>query len=333
MKDYFAGKTVVVHPTVLLSVVDHYNRTCKGAANKRAVGSLCGEIRDGNIHITNCYAVPFEEDSRDPRVWYLDHLYHDNMFYMMKKVNAKERFMGWYSTGPRIKPADLEIHQLYRKFTPEPVFLIVDVQMPKEEELPLEAYYCVDEKSSDPQFKRTFLHLPVSVDAYEAEEVGVEHLLRDMKNFSASSLATRVQEKTTSLKCLVGKLKDISEYLANVQAGKLPPNHHIISNIQDIFNRLPDTDSEEMIRAFAVGTNDMSLALYVGNLLRTTIALHNLINTKIEKEESAEDKKKKEKEKKEADEKEKGGEKKGGKDAEKTDEKKDDKKQGTKDKK
>ena len=42
---------------MLLSVVDHYNRTCKGAANKRAVGSLCGEYRDGNIHITNSFAV------------------------------------------------------------------------------------------------------------------------------------------------------------------------------------------------------------------------------------------------------------------------------------
>merc|ERR1719316_1595584 len=204
---------------------------------------------------------------------------------MMKKGNAKERFMGWYSTGPRIKPADLEIHQLYRKFTPEPVFLIVDVQMPKEEELPLEAYYCVDEKSSDPQFKRTFLHLPVSVDAYEAEEVVVEHLLRDMKNCSASSLATRVQEKTTSLKCLVKKLKELSEYLGAVltedKKKSIPANHQIISNIQDIFNYLPDTGDEEMGQAFSVGTNDMTLALYLGNILRTTIALHDLINPKI----------------------------------------------------
>jgi len=288
----------------LLSVVDHYNRTCKGAANKRAVGSLCGEYRDGNIHITNSFAVPFEEDNRDPRVWYLDHLYHDNMFYMMKKVNAKEKFLGWYSTGPSIKPADLEIHQLYRKFAPEPVFVIVKVTEPKDTELPLEAYYCVDEKTADKQFKRTFVHLPVAVDAYEAEEVGVEHLLRDMKTFSSSSLATRVQEKTTSLKCLVDKIKMLSEYLAAVQSGKLPANHAIIANIQDIFNRLPDTASEEVIKAFAIGTNDMALALYIANLLRTTIALHNLINTKIPKEETPEEKKKREKEEKEKKEKE-----------------------------
>merc|ERR1712199_98061 len=89
----------------------------------------------------------------------------------------------------------------------------------------------------------------------------------------------------TSLKCLVKKLKELSEYLGAVltedKKKSIPANHGIISNIQDIFNYLPDTGSEDMVRAFSVGTNDMALALYLGNILRTTIALHDLINTKI----------------------------------------------------
>merc|ERR1711977_602290 len=147
-----------------------------------------------------------------------------------------------------------------------------------------------------------------------------------MKTFSASSLATRVQEKTTSLKCLVDKIKMLSEYLAMVQSGKLQANHAIIANIQDIFNRLPDTASEQVIKAFAIGTNDMALAVYIANLLRTTIALHNLINTKIPKDETPEEKKKREKEEKEKKEKEEKEEKDGAKKEEKKDGKKDEKK-------
>lgn len=45
-----------------------------------------------------------------------------------------------YSSGPKIKPADIQIHELYRKYCKEPVFLIMEVQ-PKENELPMEAYY------------------------------------------------------------------------------------------------------------------------------------------------------------------------------------------------
>merc|ERR1711924_488200 len=130
---------------------------------------------------------------------------------------------------------------------------------------------------------------------FEAEEVGVEHLLRDLKSASTSTLATRVNEKLTALKCLVAKLKDIQGYLRKVLDGKLPPNHQILHNIQDIFNKLPDTQSEDVVAAFAVGTNDMAMTLYVANLLRTTIALHNLINTKIQKDDKKEKAEKKDK--------------------------------------
>ena len=57
---------VVVHPTVLLSVVDHYNRIAKDT-KKRVVGVLLGEYGDkGVLDVTNCYAVPFEEDLNEP---------------------------------------------------------------------------------------------------------------------------------------------------------------------------------------------------------------------------------------------------------------------------
>lgn len=84
---------VVVHPIVLLSIVDHYNRISKGST-KRAVGVLLGlpllTLGDyqagGRADVSNVYAVPFEEDPKDPKVWYMDHIYHETMFSMFKKV-------------------------------------------------------------------------------------------------------------------------------------------------------------------------------------------------------------------------------------------------------
>ena len=59
-----ASKLVVIHPTVLLSVVDHFNRIAMGSKNnKRVIGTLMGEYGDnGMLEVTNCYAVPFEEE-------------------------------------------------------------------------------------------------------------------------------------------------------------------------------------------------------------------------------------------------------------------------------
>jgi len=272
-------RDVVVHPIVLLSVVDHYNRVAKDTS-KRVVGTLLGEINDFKLHITNCFAVPFEEDLKDPQVWFLDHNFHENMFAMFKKVNVKESVVGWYSTGPKIKPSDLSIHELYRRYCPEPVLVIMDVQ-PKDLELPMEAYYSVQEQTSDEVFKRTFLHVQSTVGAFEAEEVGVEHLLRDIKNASASTLAVRVGDKITALKSLADRLREISSYLSKVVAGKLPMNPQITYQLQEIFNLLPDPDAEDLAESFAMETNDMMLALYLGGTIRSTLALHNLINNKI----------------------------------------------------
>jgi 26S proteasome regulatory subunit N8 len=276
--------SVVVHPIVLLSVVDHYTRVAKGT-NKRVVGALLGEIEAGQVHVTNCFGLPFEEDRSDPAVWFLDHNYHENMFTMFKKVNAKERCVGWYSTGPKIKPADLAIHELFRKYVPNPVFVIVDVQ-PKELELPVEAYRSVDEATSDKTFRRTFVHIPSTIGAYEAEEVGVEHLLRDIRNASTSTLATSVSDKLTALRTLVGKLGEISSYLEQVIAGKLPPNPQIMYILQDVFNLLPQQDDESIVKAFGTETNDMMLGLYLASVLRSTMTLHELINNKIANKEA-----------------------------------------------
>lgn len=79
---------VVLHPLVLLSVVDHYNRVAKDT-KKRVVGVLLGEVHKGTVDVSNSFALPFEEDDHDPNIWFLDHSYLSEMFKMFKKVNGK----------------------------------------------------------------------------------------------------------------------------------------------------------------------------------------------------------------------------------------------------
>jgi hypothetical protein len=45
--------------------------------------------------------VPFDEDERDPNVWFLDHDYLENMYAMFKKVNGK---FGKYRFIPQLIP-------------------------------------------------------------------------------------------------------------------------------------------------------------------------------------------------------------------------------------
>ena len=56
---------VTMHPLVLLSAADHYHRVARGT-RKRVVGVLLGMVSRGRVDCTNSFAVPFEEDSRNP---------------------------------------------------------------------------------------------------------------------------------------------------------------------------------------------------------------------------------------------------------------------------
>jgi len=110
--------------------------------------------------------------------------------------------------------------------------------------------------------RRSFQHLPSEIGAEEAEEIGVEHLLRDIKDTTVSTLAERVNAKLASLKGLKARLEDIQTYLKGVVDGKLPVNHEITFLTQEIFNLLPNLNVEELVRSFSVKTNDMMLVSF-----------------------------------------------------------------------
>ena len=63
---------------------------------------------------------------------------------MFKKVNAREKLIGWYHSGPKLRASDLEINELFKRYTPNPLLVIVDVQ-PKEVGVPTDAYFAVEE--------------------------------------------------------------------------------------------------------------------------------------------------------------------------------------------
>ena len=276
---------VVVHPLVLLSVVDHFNQIGKVGSQSRVVGVLLGQWKtiDGQklLDISNSFAVPFDEDNRDRSVWFLDHDYLESMATMFKKVNAKERIVGWYHTGPKLCSNDIDIHDLVKRYNSNAVLVIIDAK-PKELGLPTEAYISVEEVHDDgTPTSKTFKHVPSEIDAEEAEEVGVEHLLRDIHNVTVGTLSQRITNQLQGVKGLGEKLLEIKNYLEKVSVGALPLNHSIIYNLQDIFNLLPDVNLAEFSKAFYLKTNDQMLIVYLSCLIRSVIALHNLINNKV----------------------------------------------------
>ena len=313
-KKNFNPEKVAVHPIVLLSVVDHYNRSALGT-NRRVVGALLGEYIDDKVDVTNSYALPFEEDPKDKKVWFVDHIYSENMLEMFQKINHKEKIVGWYSSGPKIRPHDIEINEVFRKYCENPVFVIIDVKEDNESlGIPTESYTMREEVDKDGQLIKTFFKLNTSIEASLPEEIGVEFMLRDINDTNREGNITKLaNDKVMSFKALIKRLNEIKNYLEKIINKKIPNNPQIIYNIQEIFNYLPNFETESVIKAMSIQTNNNYLVLYLSWITKTIVALHKLINNKImlkeeekqpEKKDNKKDEKDKEKDNKDKTEKE-----------------------------
>ncbi len=157
------------------------------------------------------------------------------------------------------------------------------------------------------------MHTPSLIEAEEAEEIGVEHLLRDIRDVAVGTLSSRITSQLQSLQGLHLRLRDIGQYLQKVLDGDLPVNHAILGNLQDVFNLLPNlstpklggtpsaavangqsapgqTDNSELARAMSVKTNDQLMAIYLSSLIRAITAFHDLIENKIQNRQQQEEK-------------------------------------------
>ncbi|GFP84351.1 26S proteasome non-ATPase regulatory subunit 7 homolog b [Phtheirospermum japonicum] len=129
----------------------------------------------------------------------------------------------------------------YFSYVPTPVLVIIDIH-PKERGIPTKSYYAVEEvkENATQKSQKVFVHVPSEIVAREVEEIGVEHLLRDAKDTTISTLGTEVTGKLAALKVLDGRLTEIRSYPDLVIDGKLPLNHEILYHLQNVFNLLPN---------------------------------------------------------------------------------------------
>uniref|UniRef100_A0A8B9HXU2 Eukaryotic translation initiation factor 3, subunit F n=1 Tax=Astyanax mexicanus TaxID=7994 RepID=A0A8B9HXU2_ASTMX len=79
------GPVVKIHPVVLASIADSYERRNEGAS--RVIGTLLGTIDKHSVEVTNCFSVPHNESEDEVAV---DMEFAKNMYELHKKVSPSE---------------------------------------------------------------------------------------------------------------------------------------------------------------------------------------------------------------------------------------------------
>ena len=273
---------VAVHPIVLLSIADHHYCVANNQ-NKRVIGILLGDVYKGQVNVLQCFAIPFEEDPNDPSVWFVDTNFIDDMYELHRKVTLKEKIVGWYSSKKTVSSNDLDIHQMMRRFTnqSEPVFITTDVTASDSNEIPVAAFIGAERVRPDGKpIVLSFQSVPTIVDFLEVEEIGVEHLLRDIKDVDMSEIGTTLTNSVHGLAALEQRLHGISEYLQDVIDGKLQVDNEIIGLTQSIFNLLPNLGLKDTVDSLATKSDDSAFMIFISQLCRSVVALHELVNSR-----------------------------------------------------
>ncbi len=94
--------------------------------------------------------------------------------------------------------------------------IVVNVDDKESYELPTKAFTSQRQLNKNGIVEQVFVNIPCSVSAYEAEEVGVEHLVREIKDLSMNSLKSKLNSKLKSLYYLSQKVENMENYLEEI---------------------------------------------------------------------------------------------------------------------
>jgi 26S proteasome regulatory subunit N8 len=244
--------------------------------DKRVVGILLGDYFKGTCNVLQSFAVPFDEEGS---VWFLDTNFIEEMYALHRKVTLKERIVGWYSSRSQISPNDLVIHESLRRHTENPIFITTDVRAQDPNEIPVAAYISSEHVHADGRtVSSSFKSVPTVIEFLDMEEIGVEHLLRDIKDVDISEIGTTLTNSGHGLAALEQRLTGISNYLQLLIDGKLPVDSEIIGSTQSIFNLLPNLTLKEAGDALSTKSDDAAFMVFVSQLTRGIVTLHDLVN-------------------------------------------------------
>lgn len=272
---------VKVHPIALLAITDHFERSVGNKKNKRVIGALLGDRANNVYEVTNAFAIPYDEDNGRSGVYFLDQNFTEIMYEMFKKIDIKEKILGWYCTTSDYASWDIEINEFWSRYCPTPVYLLVDLLKAGAPEPPLKAYYSRRSYGDGGKVARVFTSIGCRVAADDAEEVGVEHLLRDVQEIDTSSLSGKVGLKLKAFATLSSKISKIINYLDNVSSKGQSPKKEISTALHAIVSKMSlvlDTDLEVTLSR---QLNDNYSSILLGNLSQNICNLHELLNNRI----------------------------------------------------
>ncbi|XP_028584848.2 eukaryotic translation initiation factor 3 subunit F [Podarcis muralis] len=266
------GRAVRIHPVVLASIVDSFERRNEGAA--RVIGTLLGTIDKHSVEVTNCFSVPHNESEDEVAV---DMEFAKNMYELHKKVSPSEIILGWYATGHDITEHSVLIHEYYSREAHNPIHLTVDTSL-QNGRMSIKAYISTAMGVPGKTMGVMFTPLTVKYTYYDTERIGVDLIMKTC--FSPNrviSLSSDLQQVGAASARIQDTLSTVLQYAEDVLSGKVTADNTVGRFLMDLITQVPKISPEDFETMLNSNINDLLMVTYLANLTQSQIALNEKI--------------------------------------------------------
>ncbi|CAI9731519.1 eukaryotic translation initiation factor 3 subunit F-like [Octopus vulgaris] len=264
-----AGLVCRVHPVVLFSIVDAYERRQEDA--HRVIGTLLGTCEKGAVEVSNCFTVPHNESEDEVAV---DIEYARNMYDLHRKVNSSEVIVGWFSSSGEISEYSVLIHEYYAREAKNPVHITVDTSL-MTGKMGVKAFISTPMGVANKSTGIMFTPVNVEIIKYETEQVAI-NLIRESQLSSKRSVSMVTDLQQVDILCgrLQSMLAIVQQYVEDVLDGKIAPDNSTGRFLMELIHSVPMIDPDEFSAMLNANIKDLLMVTYLSNLTRAQLALN-----------------------------------------------------------
>lgn len=290
---------VIVHPLVLLQVLDHHTR--RQEASSRVIGTLLGHRRDGNtVEVTNCFAVPHAERGEEVAI---GKDFNKTMLALHLRTNRKETVVGWYASAASGEeqedaPTDLIadtsslIHEFYAGETEDgdPIHLVIDTRL-QQDSLSIRAFKSTPIILQGEPLGNLFHELRLHLKSNEPESICLHKMIVDEQQAENENSNNNNNQKAeeeaspdsllVSMEKLNSLLENTLNYVDSVVDGKVEPDAEMGRKIADTLATVPRIRPEVFDKLFHDSLQDLLMVTYLSNITRTQLTIAEKLNASL----------------------------------------------------
>lgn len=283
---------IKVHATVICSILHNFMR--RTPRDSRVIGTLLGEVKDGVVTVSECFAVPFTE-KLDELYVAIDQKYHKHMYAFHRRNNKKEVIVGWYTTttanGQCIIDNSSLVHDFYSSECANPVHLVVDASL-LADTMNTRGFVSKPMTLGDEILAHAFQEVKVDVVMTDSEATCMYHMINNQSTATAtaaaakwedssilSTLPTAAQSVEESILGLQRLLDNVQSYVDGVVEGTIPATREIGMAITEALN----STAAQRVQGAQMGAlhtrmQDMLMVSYITTLTQTQALISEKLN-------------------------------------------------------